>query len=236
MHLAISNLIKEYEGNRVLDVETIAIPKYSLCGIIGPNGAGKSTIVKIIAGLEKPTSGKIEYDGEPFTENIFKNITMVFQKPYLLRTSVFNNIAYPLIIRKERKEDIKEKVYGIIEEMGIEKIKNQSAWTLSGGETQKVALARALVFQPTLIILDEPTANIDPVSVMAMEETIGKVHERKQSTVLIVTHNIHQAKRICDKIVFMNKGKVEEYGKAEDIIHRAKNKQTQKFIMGELLI
>ncbi len=236
MELSIYNLIKEYDGHRVVDIDSLTINQGSLLGIIGPNGAGKSTLLRLIGGLEKPTSGEIYYDGQPFNPDIYKKMTVVFQKPYLLRTTVFQNVAYPLKIRKENKEDIKRKTDQILKEMGLEFLKEQKSWTLSGGEMQKVALARALIFKPDLLILDEPTANIDPSSIAVMERMIQKIHEEEDTTIIIVTHNLQQAKRLCKEVAFMHKGRIEEKGDASQILYNAQKETTSTFIQGELLI
>lgn len=235
MNIQISNLIKEYEKRRVLDIDELNIKKGSLCGIIGPNGAGKSTLIKMIGGLEEATAGFVHYNGEHMSGKHNRKITVVFQKPYLLRTTVFHNIAYPLMIRNEKKKDIERKVSQMLEDMGLEDFRDKKSWTLSGGEMQKVALARALVFKPSLLLLDEPTANIDPSSIASMEEMIKKINEREETTVLIITHNIQQAKRLCKEVVFMHKGKIEEYGEMRRVIFEPKNPMTEAFVKGELL-
>lgn len=235
MEINICNLIKDYGSRRVLDIESLAIKKGSLMGLIGPNGAGKSTLIKIIAGLENPSQGKVYYNNEILQEKHYKDMTLVFQKPYLLRTTVFNDIAYPLVLRKESKEEINKKVNSIIEEMGLSEFKNKKTWTLSGGETQKVALARALTFKPRLLMLDEPTANIDPSSIAVMERMIRKINREDNTTVMVITHNLQQAKRICKDLVFMHKGMVMESGETNAVISKSRSSVTKAFIQGELL-
>lgn len=234
MEISICNVVKDYGGRRVVDIESLKIKEASRFGIIGPNGAGKSTLVRMIGGLEGPTKGQILYNGK--INPVYRDITVVFQKPYLLRTTVFHNIAYPLIIRKEKKKEITRKVNAILEEMGLYDLKDKKAWTLSGGEMQKIALARALIFKPSLLILDEPTANIDPSSMAIMEEMIKKINEREKTTVIMITHNLQQTKRICKEVAFMYQGKVKEVGFVEQVILRPQNPFVKKFIEGELLI
>ncbi|MEW9121169.1 MAG: ATP-binding cassette domain-containing protein [Thermotaleaceae bacterium] len=235
MDIVLENVTKFYEQKQVLNVSNLYIPKGTCCGIIGPNGAGKSTLAKIIAGLEEPTTGEIYYGGEAL-KKVQENITLVFQKPYLLRTTVWKNIAYPLKLRGLQPEKIRHQVEAMIEEMGLQTIAHQKSWTLSGGEAQKVALARALIFKPRLLILDEPTANIDPRAVEVMERMIRRVHEEDKTTVLLVTHQLQQARRLCTEAVFMHQGKLEETGEIEKLIFKPDSKITQKFIRGELLI
>ena len=229
--------VKHYYNHKcVLDIDNLEINEKSLIGIIGPNGAGKSTLINAVAGMLKPSRGEIRYNNGQYKPDIKKSATLVFQKPYLLRTTVFNNIAYPLAIRGVSKEEVNERVNDIIKEMGIEKIKDQRAWTLSGGEAQKVALARAIVFKPELLLLDEPTANIDPASVIEIEETIRKFHRNSNSTVMIITHNIKQAERLCNEVMFMNEGQVLEYGEKERVFKNPNREETTRFISGEIVI
>lgn len=236
MNLNIKNLQKDYGGQPVLDIENLTIDDGSLLGIIGPNGAGKSTLIKTIAGLIKASSGSIYYDNNKFSSKVQKHMTLVFQKPYLLRSTVFNNIAYPLKIRNIERKQIEKRVEEVMEFIGIESLKNQKAWTLSGGEAQKVALARAIVIKPSLLLLDEPTANIDPNSVLVMEEAIKKFHKENNSTIIIITHNLGQSKRLCKEVAFMNKGKIIEIEKTDEIFNNPKHSTTKKFIEGEIII
>ncbi|MDI9475417.1 MAG: ATP-binding cassette domain-containing protein [Natronincolaceae bacterium] len=236
MDLQITNLQKYYSGRCVLNIENQRIKKGSFLGIIGPNGAGKSTLVKIIAGLVEAGNGTVSYNGSGLNTAVQQNMTLVFQRPYLLRTTVFNNIAYPLVVRKVKRQEISDRVNSVMESLDIRSLKDQKAWTLSGGETQKVALARAIVINPSLLLLDEPTANIDPGSILVMEENIKKFHEQGNSTVIVVTHNLQQGKRLCDDIAFMHKGEIIESGSADDVFNHPKNILTEKFIAGEILI
>ena len=236
MNISLHNIVKVYENYHALEIEDWSIKRGTLWGIIGPNGAGKSTLAKIVGRLEDPTSGEIYYDGKPYTSLVQKEMTVVFQKPYLLRTSVWENIAYPLKIRGYKSIEIEKVVNDILLQMGIDKIKHQKSWTLSGGEAQKVALARALVFKPKLLILDEPTANIDPSAVAVMEKMIRSANQEDQTTVLMVTHSLQQAKRLCKEIVFMHKGKIVESGPTEQILYHPSSILTRRFVQGELLI
>lgn len=235
MNIHCENVTKQYEEKKVLDIDTLHIRRGALCGIIGPNGAGKSTLVKIIAGLEMPTSGYVYYGHKPKTEPPFEIMTMVFQKPYLIRTTVEKNIAYPLKIRGWDRNKIDERTTELLHDIGLSEFKSQKSWQLSGGEVQKVALARALSFKPKLLLLDEPTANIDPPSIAVIERMLKKANENQQTTVIIITHNLQQAKRLCNHIVFMHKGKVVETGSEDQIIHHPKDDRTRRFIEGELI-
>lgn len=235
MNIYAEKLIKEYNGRKVLDVDKLHINEGSLCGIIGPNGAGKSTLLSIVAGLLKPTSGEIYYDEFGITEPPYKKMTMVFQSPYLLRTTVEKNISYPLKLRGWKDSDIEKRIEVLTNELELTSFRKHKSWRLSGGETQKVALARALSFKPELLLLDEPTANVDPSTTADIEKMLNKINKEEGTTVIIITHNLVQAKRLCNEVIFMNQGKIIEYGQSENVLRNSDNELTKKFVAGELL-
>lgn len=208
MEVSVNNFKKYYSKKLILDIDNLLIEKGRITGLIGPNGSGKSTLLNIISGLDNEFLGTIKYDSKSIDKYTYKYITLVSQKPYLLKRKVYENIEYPLKIRKETKEKMKQKVNNIIKRFEIEDLKDKKANLLSGGESQKVSLARALVFEPKLLLLDEPTSNIDPESVKIMEREILRFNEETKGTVLIVTHNIEQSKRLCDNIIYLENGKV----------------------------
>lgn len=208
MKLNIENLIKIYGDKTILNIDKLIIEEGKISGITGPNGSGKSTLLNIIGGLDYEFLGKIEYNGHFLSNNIAQNMTHVFQKPYLFRRSVYDNIAYPLRLRRVDKETEERLIKDIIERLEIEDLIEKKAHLLSGGESQKVALARALVFSPKLLLLDEPTSNIDPESIKVMEREILRFNKDTKATIVIVTHNLDQAKRICDNIIYLDWGRV----------------------------
>jgi len=230
MDIKVKNLKKKYGNKIILNIEKLDLKSGKIYGIIGPNGAGKSTLLKIISGLEDPTEGEISINGEKLDNVKMKHITYSNQKPYLYRTTVFNNVSYPLQFRKINKENINSIVNDILHEFKIEHIKDNQAGSLSGGETQKVALARALVFNPKCVLLDEPTANIDPDYIELIERAVLDRNKKNHSTVLIITHNISQARRICDEIIFLHNGEVIEFGDINDICANSTNSIIRKFL------
>lgn len=235
MRLYMENLTKEYEGRKVLDIRELLIQNGALCGIIGPNGSGKSTLLNLISGLMKPSGGRLLYGEEMSAAAPYKSMTMVFQTPYLIRTTVEKNIAYPLKLRGWDRERIEERVKELTAELGLADFRKQKSWKLSGGETQKAALGRALSFHPDLLLLDEPTANVDPSTTAEIERMLRKINETEGATVILVTHNLVQARRLCREIVFMNQGRVIEYGPGEKILRNPEHELTKRFIAGELL-
>ena len=203
--IKINNLKKEYKNKTVVDVDELTIPSNMIFGIVGGNGSGKSTLLKMIAELVPQTSGTINKDVT------LEEMVYLFQKPHLFNTSVYHNIAYPLKFRKMDKDIIDKKVNQMIELFDLKHIKDQNALSLSGGESQKVNLARALVFNPKWIFLDEPTANIDPKSTMQIERILQSI----DMNMVIVTHSLNQAKRLCDQVAVMAEGKILEVNTPE---------------------
>lgn len=215
MKVSIQNITKEYENKRVLDIPQHCFSQGKITGIVGVNGAGKSTLIRILGGLEEPSQGQVFYNGDPEFEKYYREITLVFQHPYLLSSSVYHNIAYPLKVRKWPRKDIQHCVKQTMQELDIEHLRDQRATTLSGGERQKVALARAGCFNPSLLLLDEPTANIDPHSIQVLESYIKKLNREKGTTIIIVTHNMEQAQRLCDERITMEEGRIIEFTRRE---------------------
>jgi len=230
LDIVLQNILKKYGNKTVLHIDKLELKAGLVTGIIGPNGSGKSTLMKIIAGLDNAFTGSLRINGGEVNQEINKNMTMVFQKPYLINTDVYNNIAYPLKIRGKSKTEINNKLQNVIRLMKLEGIAHQNACTLSGGEMQKVALARAIVFEPRLLLLDEPTANIDPQTMQLMENAISYVNQRCNTTVIIVTHNIGQLQRMCREAVFMREGKVEKQGTMRDILSNIKGTYIDEFL------
>jgi len=236
MEIRIEKIKKIYGNRTVLDIEELFVKEGSLLGVIGPNGAGKSTLLNIIAGIERQTEGRLYY-GEKRSETIpYREITMVFQSPYLLHTTAEKNISYPLKLRGWQDDAINRRVEELTEELGLVRLRKQKAWTLSAGEMQKVALARALSFRPKLLLLDEPTANIDPATTGELERMMKKINEEEGTTIIIITHNLSQAKRLCQNTALLHKGKLVEAGPASVLLKEPQNPLTKAFINGELLI
>ena len=208
MVLYIDNLTKKYGKKTVLDIKSLTIEKEKITGITGPNGCGKSTLLNIISGIDDEFSGRIRYNGQALSRSIVEHMTYVFQKPYLFKRSVLENIAYPLKLRGLSHEQRDKRAMEMMVRFEIEGLKDERADLLSGGESQKVALARALVFEPKLLLLDEPTSSIDPDSIQVMEREILDFNKKTQATIVIVTHNMDQASRLCHNILSLNQGKV----------------------------
>ena len=208
MKIVLEKIKKYYGQKKILDIDYLEIPQGKITGITGPNGSGKSTMLNIISNIDCDYEGRVRFNDRIMDNNIRKDITLVFQKPYLFRRKVYENITYPLKLRNIDKNMQRDMALKVIKDLEIEDLIDKKGHKLSGGETQKVALARAMVFRPKLLLLDEPTSNIDPESTKIIEREILNFNKKTNSTLIIITHNIDQSKRLCDEIVYLNQGKV----------------------------
>lgn len=206
MELNISGLKKMYGSREVLSIRDLVIPSGKITAVLGPNGAGKTTLLNLIAGLEAKDGGRILYDGRE--DPPFREMTMVFQEPYLISGTVRKNIVWPLKIRKIERPAAEERVAGLADDLGLRGLLDRRAERLSAGERQKTALARALSFRPRLLLLDEPSANLDSKTTAEIERMLRKMRETDRTTIVIVTHNQAQAERTADEMVFLNNGRV----------------------------
>ena len=234
MQVSVKALRKIFGEKTVLDIGCGEIVHGSRTAIIGPNGAGKSTLLNIIAGILPATSGEVYYDGK--TAFPQRDISLVFQTPYLISSTVEKNIAYPLKVRGFSKERIEERTVSLLEELDLIKLRKQRPWKLSGGEKQKVAPARALSFRPRLLLLDEPTANIDPHTTAEIERMLLSISEREDITIVTVTHNLAQANRMCDRVIMMYDGDIVDSGSSHKLLKNPEKDVTRRFVEGELLL
>lgn len=201
MEVRLEQINKRYGKKIIFQNFNSTFASGKITGLLGDNGVGKSTLLRLIAGLDLDYTGHIYYDGQPLRKALYQQMTMVFQTPYLLKRSVYENIAYPLKLRHRPSAEIKTKTDAMIERLGIEHLAQQYAHKLSGGESQKVALARALIFEPDLVLLDEPMSGIDAASVSFMEQMIREYVQQYHKTVIMITHNARQAQELCDNLV-----------------------------------
>ncbi|MEM2097552.1 MAG: phosphate ABC transporter ATP-binding protein [Methanothrix sp.] len=209
----------EKNGMMILNDINIEVRTGETLGIIGPTGAGKTTLLRVMDLIEIPSKGRVLFRGEDLqreSERLAarRRIGVVFQRPVMLRGSVYDNVAYGLRIRRLSKEEIDERVGAALSDVGLEGYERRPARTLSGGEMQRVALARALAISPELLLLDEPTANLDPRTSHVIEDLISRAKMRGMTTV-ISTHDLPQAVRLADRIVIIMDGRVVSSGSAE---------------------
>lgn len=238
--LSVSNLFHCYQDQLVLDIASLEVRQEEILAIIGPSGAGKSTLLRLVSGLEKPVRGEINLDGalvgpENSRLDIRRQIAMVFQKPAVFNASVHDNVAYGLLVRGAKKNTIDAQVDEALDFVGLLAKKRQNAKTLSGGEMQRVSMAMALITNPKLFLLDEPTANLDPTNVAICEELVLTAARRYKMTIILVTHNMFQAKRLADQTVLLLDGVIIEKGATETLFSKPKDKRTCDFIHGEMI-
>jgi molybdopterin-binding protein len=217
----IKDLTKAYGSKIVVNTVNLQIHEGEILALLGPNGSGKSTILKILAFIESPTSGTVEFHGKKVnykkTEDVRLQSTLVFQKTTLFSTSVFNNIAYGLKIRGVLKTEQEEEVKKALKLVKLQGFEKRPAKKLSGGEQQRVAIARALVLKTKLLLLDEPTANLDPKNAGILEEVIETVNRENKVTIVMATHNMFQAEKLPHRIALMKEGKITEVGTPTEI-------------------
>jgi tungstate transport system ATP-binding protein len=220
--LEMRDVIKEYDGVLALKGISLKVKKGRSLGIVGPNGSGKTTLLKLMAMLDKPTSGKIFYKGvgvDDVASDLRGKITMVFQKAVFFDTTVYENIAYGLRLRGWPEVRVKRKVMCALNMVGLRDHAGRMAKRLSGGEQQRAALARALVLEPELLLLDEPTANLDATNTKIVETIIKKI--KGKSTVVLATNDIFQALRLTDRIAYLLDGRLIAEGEASEVFRRS---------------
>jgi molybdopterin-binding protein len=217
----LKDVTKAYSNKIVLDAINLKIQEGEILALLGPNGSGKTTILKILAFIENPSSGEVTFQGEKVnfkkTEKVRLKSTLVFQKTTVFGTSVYNNIAYGLKLRKVPKETCNREVKKALELVKLEGFEKRNARKLSGGEQQRVAIARALVLKTKLLLLDEPTANLDPKNAGILEEVIDTVNRENKTTIVMATHNMFQARKLPHRIALMDEGKITEVGAPAEV-------------------
>jgi tungstate transport system ATP-binding protein len=199
-------------GGFTLNIPFLEFEEGKIYSFLGPNGAGKTTFFNLLSLVERSDRGQIFYRGKivgPSSLDYRRRIGLVMQDPFLFHTSVYNNVAYGLKVRSHRRNEIQEKVARALELVGLLGFSDRTAYELSGGEAQRVALARALVLEPEILLLDEPTANIDRRNREIIEETIRRIN-REGTTIFFTTHNLSQAYSLADKVVTLLDGKLLE--------------------------
>ncbi|MEW6222093.1 MAG: ATP-binding cassette domain-containing protein [Candidatus Hadarchaeota archaeon] len=233
--LKLKGVGRKYDVKTALHKIDLDIKRGEIFSIIGPNGAGKTTLLRTMALLDNPSGGEIFYMGRKVSRAnalaFRKKVTMVFQQPVMFNTTVFENVAYGLKIREVADEQVNQKVATALELVGMEGFSERRGKKLSGGEQQRVVLARALVLEPELLLLDEPTANLDPANVPLVEKIITGL--KGKTTVVVATHNLFQAKRISDRVACLLEGELIDIGKTEEVFKHPKDERTKKFIRGE---
>ena len=230
--IVLQDLVLERRGKRVIDGLSLTLGSRGVTAVMGPNGAGKSLTLRLIAGLIEPSSGGIRFvEGKPEAQEI----AVVFQKPVLLRRSVRANLDHALktygIPRDERTGRLAE----LLALGNLEDLAERPARVLSGGEQQRVAMVRALAAKPRFLLLDEPTASLDPQATAAIEALVARA-VADGVRVILVTHERGQAARLADDICFLHKGRLLEAAPAADFFRAPETAEARAYLAGELLL
>jgi tungstate transport system ATP-binding protein len=230
--LEVSSLCYRVDRKVLLDNIDVTVASPGITAIMGPNGAGKSLLLRLIHGLLSPSSGQIQWNGRDLELETRRRQAMVFQKPVLMRRSVAANIDFVL---KAGDGANRQRCDDVLHQAGLFRQRNQPARLLSGGEQQRLALARALATGPEVLLLDEPCASIDPGATLQIEHLLQQARERGLK-IMLVTHDIGQARRLADDILFMHNGRLLEYGPAQDFFNNPESTAARAYLEGKLVL
>jgi tungstate transport system ATP-binding protein len=234
MRLQLENIEKSYSSVKALEDISLEITGGKATALLGINGAGKTTLLRILAGLEKQDNGRIFFNGKRTNRRQLRQIaTLVFQRTAMFNRSVYDNLAYGLKIREKKDDEIREEISRALQAVGLRNFERRKAKKTSGGEQQRIALARAFLLNPLILLLDEPTANLDANSAAIVERAIVD-RTRGKGIVIISTHNLSQAKRMANQVVHIYGGKIVEVANSEDFFSNPSSEISRKFISGEL--
>jgi tungstate transport system ATP-binding protein len=235
--IRIEDLTMAFGGKEILKDINLQILRGEIFALVGPSGAGKTTLLRILDIFERPDKGNIKFNGLETSGivNIRRRMSLLFQTPAIFNKSVFENVSYGLKVRGIDKKIIEKKVSEALSIVGLSGLENQKAPTLSGGEAQRMAFARAIVYDPEILLLDEPTANLDPANVMKIEDIIKWLREEKNTTILLATHNIPQVRRLADRVGILINGELIEVNTKDAIFKDPKDKRSEAFLKGEMI-
>lgn len=233
--IELEGLTFERRGKRVIDGIDLVIDSRRLTVIMGPNGAGKSVLLRLLHGLIAPTTGKIMWGGQPLDAALARRQAMVFQRPVLLRRSAAANVSHALGLRGVRGAERSLRVAEALKLAGLEEHAATPARVLSGGEQQRLCLARALSLEPNVLFLDEPTSSLDPASTLLIEGLLRDA-QRRGIKVILVTHDVGQAKRLADDVVFLMHGRAIEHQSSESFFTNPHSESTRAFLRGGLVL
>jgi tungstate transport system ATP-binding protein len=234
--LSLDNLCYGPAGNQLIDHISLTFDAGPLTVILGPNGAGKSLLLRLCHGLLSPSAGSIRWQGQKALEldaqALQRRQGMVFQRPVLLRRSVEANLAYALAVHKTPREMRPKLIEEALGHAGLQPLRHRAARVLSGGEQQRLALARAWMLKPDILFLDEPTANLDPAATSLVEGMIKNI-QLSGSKIIMTTHNLAQAQRLGDEIILMDNGRVAECAACDNFFQNPITIEARNFLKTE---
>lgn len=227
--LTLDQVLVRRKGKVILGPTDLVLQPDGPTIIIGPNGSGKTTLLRVMHGIERVTRGTVTWRHDDPSQHAF-----VFQSPIVLRRSVAENLAYPLRLIKSPKSEMEQAVDHWLDRIGLDDVRNGAALRLSGGERQKLAIARALIRKPQVLFLDEPCANLDGHATRDIEALLQEA-AAAGTRVVMATHNIGQARRLAHDLVFMLDGKVHEVSQAQTAFTRPATKELAAFLRGDIV-
>ena len=227
-----SDLTVRRSGRLLLDGVSLSLTGDGVTIVLGPNGAGKSTLLKTLHGMQRLVNGSLDW-AQPSGASQERQ-AFVFQTPILMRRTVLDNVAYPLKVRGFGKREAREKAADWLRKVHLERALNQRAADLSGGERQKMALVRALIRDPELLFLDEPSANLDGRATREIEELLQETNAAG-TRIIMATHNFGQARRLATDVVFLHKGQMLEHTPADEFFTSPQTPQAQAFLNGDIV-
>jgi len=235
--IVLENVTRRVGGRDIVKNINLRIEKGEVFALIGPTGAGKTTLLRLIDLLDTPTSGKFYFDGVDAVATTVqerlkmrRRIAFVLQKPMVFNTSVYENIACGLRWRGASKQQLQPRVSDLLEMVGLSEYRYRNAKTLSGGEVQRVAIARAIAVEPEVLLLDEPTANLDPVSASRVEELIIRIIGETKATIIMATHDMSQGQRLATRIGVLMDGELLQVGSSKDIFTFPRSREVAEFV------
>ena len=233
--IEIRNLLIQRNGRNTLKIDSLDVIRGETLTVVGPNGAGKSTLLLALANLLKPAQGDIRFDGKSLSGwndlEYRRKISFVFQSPLLMDMTVEQNVALGLKFRKASKEETQERVGKWMKALGIESLAKRRAGQLSGGEAQRVSLARAFVLEPELLLLDEPFAALDPPSHAKLLDDLSNILKQDSRTAVFVTHNLKEAAKLSHRIAVIVDGVLRQVGTAKQIKSRPADETVRAFLL-----
>ncbi|MHC8510467.1 MAG: ATP-binding cassette domain-containing protein [Rhodospirillales bacterium] len=218
-------------GRALLDDVSLTLRAGPPTVVMGPNGAGKTLLLKLLHGLIEPARGRVTWGGAPLSPALRRRHAMVFQKPVLLRRSAAANVDFALSLAGRPSAEERE---ALLARAGLAGLGPRPARSLSGGEQQRLALARALALRPEVLFLDEPTASLDPASARAIEDTVRWAADAGVK-IILVTHDAGQARRLAGDVVFLHRGRVQEHAPAGDFFETPQSRPARDFLAGRIV-
>jgi len=235
-------LCQKYDGRDILRNINLKVERGEVLALIGPTGAGKTTLLRLLDLLEMPSSGKIYFEGRDATQSkkvgfqMRKRMAFVIQKPIVFNASIYDNIACGLRWRGAEKSSLRQKVSTILEMIDLSAHQHRNARTLSGGEAQRVAIARAIVIEPEVLLLDEPTANLDPLSAAKIEELITSIIHQYGTTIVMATHDMSQGQRLANRIGVLINGEILQTGDPREVFTLPMSREVAEFVSTDNII